>query len=83
MSLWFLRLSIFGPEEVVWGLVRRNVFDLPTNLSLSYFWCRGFMLSAFLVLQVFSGVILSFLYVCDPLVSFSCVLDITKDSFFG
>ena len=43
-------------------LMRANLVDLPTNLSLSYFWCGGFMLSAFMVVQVLSGIVLSLCY---------------------
>nr|YP_001382122.1 cytochrome b [Trichobilharzia regenti]ABG91495.1 cytochrome b [Trichobilharzia regenti] len=43
-------------------LLRGNLVDLPTNLSLSYFWCGGFMLSIFMVIQVLSGIILSLFY---------------------
>nr|YP_010947749.1 cytochrome b [Azygia robusta]WMH04196.1 cytochrome b [Azygia robusta]WMH04208.1 cytochrome b [Azygia robusta] len=64
------------------GLVRGNVVDLPTNVALSYFWCGGFMISVFLVLQFVSGVILSFLYVADVGLSFGCVCDFTQDSFY-
>nr|YP_009139756.1 cytochrome b [Ogmocotyle sikae]AKG49753.1 cytochrome b [Ogmocotyle sikae] len=64
------------------SLVRNNVVDLPTNLSLSYFWCSGFMISAFLVFQVVSGVILSFLYVADYNLSFGCVVDFTNEGLF-
>ena len=55
------------------SVVRNNVIDLPTNLSLRYFWCGGFMISSFLVLQLVSGMILSFLYVADSDMSFGCV----------
>lgn len=61
-------------------VVRENLVDLPTNLSLSYFWCGGFMISFFLIVQVVTGVILSFLYVSDSLESFYCVIDLSKDS---
>lgn len=64
------------------SLFRFNVVDLPTSVSLSYFWCKGFMISFFLVLQVFSGVILSFLYVADSVMRFSCVLDLTGEGFY-
>nr|UFJ44420.1 cytochrome b [Glypthelmins sp. LW2G] len=66
----------------MWLLVRNNVIDLPTNVSLSYFWCGGFMISVFLVVQVISGVILSFLYVADSSLSFGCVLDFTSEGLF-
>nr|QYA17636.1 cytochrome b [Echinostomatidae sp. MSB para 30070] len=64
------------------SLVRTNVVDLPTNLSLSYFWCGGFMISSFLIIQVVSGIILSFLYVADSYMSFGCVLDFTSEGLF-
>nr|AKG49765.1 cytochrome b [Ogmocotyle sp. JM-2015] len=64
------------------SLVRSNVVDWPTNLSLSYFWCGGFMISAFLVLQVLSGVVLSLLYVADSGLSFGCVLALNDESIF-
>nr|UFQ88610.1 cytochrome b [Rhinebothrium sp. 1]UFQ88682.1 cytochrome b [Rhinebothrium sp. 1]UFQ88694.1 cytochrome b [Rhinebothrium sp. 1] len=64
------------------SLIRSNLIDLPTNYSLSYYWCSGFMISAFMVFQVFTGVILSLLYVADVHLSFQCVMDLTNDSFF-
>nr|YP_010231368.1 cytochrome b [Apharyngostrigea pipientis]QSV37698.1 cytochrome b [Apharyngostrigea pipientis] len=64
------------------SVVRGNVVDLPTNLSLSYYWCSGFMISSFLIIQVVSGVILSLLYVADSGLSFGCVLDLTMESLF-
>nr|QBF03687.1 cytochrome b [Echinostoma sp. JM-2019] len=64
------------------SLVRNNVVDLPTNLSLSYFWCGGFMISSFLIIQVVSGIILSFLYVADSVLSFGCVVEFTSESLF-
>lgn len=63
-------------------LFRNNVVDLPTNYSLNYYWCRGFMISIFMVIQIVTGVILSFLYVADSELSFRCVMDLSKDSFF-
>lgn len=64
------------------SIIRNNVVDLPTKYSLSYYWCSGFMLSIFMVIQVLTGVVLSFLYVADSQLSFHCVMDITNDSFF-
>nr|YP_010286125.1 cytochrome b [Mesocestoides sp. RKZ08]UKS07963.1 cytochrome b [Mesocestoides sp. RKZ08] len=64
------------------NIVRNNLIDLPTNYSLNYYWCSGFMISVFMVFQVFTGVILSFLYVADSALSFCCVMDFTSDSFF-
>lgn len=64
------------------GLVRSNVIDLPSNVSLSYFWCGGFMIRSFMVIQIVSGIILSFLYVADNVMRFGCVLDFTNEGLF-
>lgn len=63
-------------------IIRRNLIDLPTKYSLNYYWCKGSMLSLFMVIQVFTGVFLSFLYVADPVVRFSVVMRFSRDSFF-
>nr|YP_009692010.1 cytochrome b [Rhinebothrium reydai]QEG77658.1 cytochrome b [Rhinebothrium reydai] len=64
------------------NIVRSNLVDLPTNYSLNYYWCSGFMISAFMVFQIVTGVILSFMYVADVDLSFQCVMDLSNDSFF-
>nr|QIX04626.1 cytochrome b [Brachylecithum sp. PakAb2] len=64
------------------GLIRANVLDLPVNVSLSYLWCSGFMISGFLFLQVVSGVVLSLLYVSGSSVSFCCVMGFSSESLF-
>lgn len=80
-SLWDLRFCENGGRML--SLMSRKVFDLPTGVSLSYFWCGGFMLGFFLVLQVISGVVLSFFYVAQASNRFGCVLGITNDGLFG
>nr|YP_009049018.1 cytochrome b [Taenia arctos]BAP10791.1 cytochrome b [Taenia arctos] len=64
------------------SLFRRNLVDLPINYSLNYYWSSGFVLSAFMVLQILTGVMLSFLYVADYLYSFFMVMSLSNDSFF-
>ena len=64
------------------SIIRRNLIDLPTKYSLSYFWCSGFMISSFMILQIVTGVILSFLYVADSNVRFSVVMGFSNDSFY-
>jgi len=64
------------------SVVRGNVVDLPTKLSLSYFWCGGFMIRRFLVIQIISGIILSFLYVADSRLRFGLVLDFINEGLF-
>nr|BAB62230.1 cytochrome b [Taenia solium] len=64
------------------SLFRRNLIDLPINYSLNYYWSSGFVLSMFMVLQVLTGVVLSFLYVADYLCSFFIIMSLSNDSFF-
>nr|YP_001218757.1 cytochrome b [Echinococcus oligarthrus]BAF56511.1 cytochrome b [Echinococcus oligarthrus] len=63
-------------------LFRRNLIDLPINYSLNYYWSSGFVLSMFMVIQIFTGVLLSFLYVADFVCSFFMVMNLSNDSFF-
>nr|ARO49929.1 cytochrome b [Echinococcus equinus] len=63
-------------------LFRRNLIDLPINYSLNYYWSSGFVLSMFMVLQIFTGVLLSFSYVADFMCSFFMVMNLSNDSFF-
>lgn len=78
----FVEYKVYCTSNIVLEVIRRNLIDLPTNYSLSYYWCRGFMISIFMVLQILTGVVLSFLYVADSVVRFSVVMGLTKDSFY-
>nr|AFD18238.1 cytochrome b [Pseudorhabdosynochus yangjiangensis] len=65
-------------------IIRNNLVDLPTNAYLNYYWCSGFMIGVFLVIQVVSGIMLSLFYVADENVSFSVVMeDITNGLFIN
>nr|UFQ88766.1 cytochrome b [Rhinebothroides sp. MZUSP 8013]UFQ88778.1 cytochrome b [Rhinebothroides sp. MZUSP 8014] len=64
------------------NVLRSNLIDLPTNYSLNYYWCSGFMISAFMIFQIVTGVVLSMMYVADIQLSFQCVMDLSNDSFF-
>nr|AOL57307.1 cytochrome b [Echinococcus granulosus]AWB97375.1 cytochrome b [Echinococcus granulosus]AWD27513.1 cytochrome b [Echinococcus granulosus] len=63
-------------------LFRRNLIDLPINYSLNYYWSSGFVLSVFMILQIVTGVLLSFVYVADFMCSFFMVMNLSNDSFF-
>nr|YP_007375113.1 cytochrome b [Taenia martis]BAM76210.1 cytochrome b [Taenia martis] len=63
-------------------LFRRNLIDLPINYSVSYFWSIGFVLSMFMIIQILTGVILSFIYISDFKSSFFIVMNLSNDSFF-
>lgn len=61
-------------------MIRFNLVDLPTRISLSYFWCVGFVLSAFMIIQVASGVVLSLFY--DAFGKFPLLMMWSDDSIF-
>lgn len=63
-------------------LIRRNLIDLPINYSVSYYWSVGFVLSMFMIIQILTGVLLSFLYIGDYKNSFFMVMRLSNDSFF-
>lgn len=81
--MWFCRICFVILIVVMVSIIRRNLIDLPTNYSLSYYWCSGSMISFFMVLQVVTGVVLSFLYVADAGRRFFIVMRLSKDSFCG
>nr|YP_009524385.1 cytochrome b [Lepidotrema longipenis]AXR86345.1 cytochrome b [Lepidotrema longipenis] len=66
------------------NLLRNNLVDLPTNGYLNYYWCSGFAIGFFLVIQVVSGIMLSLFYVANENISFSVVMeDITNSLLIG
>lgn len=64
-------------------LFRRNFIDLPIKYSLNYYWCRGFIISVFMLIQIVRGIILSFVYVADSFTRFSVVMKFYKDSLYA
>nr|YP_009415137.1 cytochrome b [Breviscolex orientalis]ASL24590.1 cytochrome b [Breviscolex orientalis] len=62
--------------------LRRGFVDLPINFSLGYYWCSGFVLSSLILVQTITGIVLSFIYVATPAMSFNFVLGETIDSLF-
>lgn len=72
-----LKILCFELKYWMLKVIRLNLVDLPTRLSLKYFWCVGFVLSIFMVIQVVSGIILSLFY--DVLGKFSLLMMWTDD----
>ena len=63
-------------------MFRGNLVDLPTKISLNYYWCSGFMIRRFLIVQVISGIILSFCYVSYSSQCFSVTINLILDDFY-
>nr|YP_009054571.1 cytochrome b [Paragyrodactylus variegatus]AIK25759.1 cytochrome b [Paragyrodactylus variegatus] len=63
----------------MFSLLKNNVYDLPTNSGLNYYWCSGFVLSGTIVIQIITGVLLSLLYVADQNLSFACVMGFSNE----
>lgn len=80
MVLVILRICKMGENMI--SLIRGKVIDLPTSLSLKYYWCSGFMIRRFLIIQIVSGVVLSCMYVAKVSLSFARVVSFIVDDFF-
>jgi len=60
-------------------IAKNKVYDLPTNRGLNYYWCRGFVLSGTIIIQIVTGMILSLLYVADQNLRFGVVMGFRKE----
>nr|ABO86167.1 cytochrome b [Gyrodactylus salaris] len=61
------------------SIIKNNIYDLPTNSGLNYYWCSGFVLGGTIAIQVLTGALLSLLYVADQNISFGCVMGFSNE----
>lgn len=61
------------------NVIRSSLVDLPSPVSLSYFWNSGSLLGLFLIIQILSGLFLSFHFGGDIILSFDSVIHMIKD----
>lgn len=64
-------------------LVNGSLIDLPSPSRLSYFWNYGSLLGVFLVVQIISGLFLSFHFRSEVNLSFFRVLHVMRDVNYG
>nr|YP_010318772.1 cytochrome b [Asemonea sichuanensis]ULX45821.1 cytochrome b [Asemonea sichuanensis] len=64
-------------------IVSGSLVDLPSPSSLSYFWNFGSLLGLFLMVQILSGLFLSFHFSGDVNLSFDSVIHMMRDVNYG
>ena len=65
------------------NVISRTIYSLPTSTNISNFWNFGRTLGLFLVIQLFSGLILASHYLNGEEVAFLSLDHIERDLFFG
>lgn len=64
-------------------IINGFLVDLPSPSRLSYFWNYGSLLGVFLVIQIFSGLFLSFHFSGSVDLSFYRIIHIMRDVNYG
>lgn len=65
------------------NIIRNSLVDLPSPSSLRYFWNFGSLLGIFLIVQILSGLFLSFHFRGNVFLSFDSIIHIMRDVNFG
>ncbi|KAG9511430.1 cytochrome b (mitochondrion) [Fragariocoptes setiger] len=65
------------------SMVSSSLWDLPTPSSMSYFWNFGSLLGVCFIIQVTTGLFLSFHYISFADLSFSSLIHISRDVWLG
>nr|YP_009945362.1 cytochrome b [Epanerchodus koreanus]QOE55888.1 cytochrome b [Epanerchodus koreanus] len=70
-------------KSMVFSVLNSFLIDLPTPVSISYLWNFGSLLAFSLMVQLFSGIFLSFHYTANVDMAFYSVIHLTRDVSFG
>lgn len=65
------------------NIIYKNLYNLPTPPNLSTWWNFGSLLGLILVVQLSTGLFLSFHYTADSTVSFASISHISRDVYLG
>jgi len=60
-------------------ITKRSLIDLPSPKSISFLWNLGFLLGITLILQIFTGLLISMHYTAETSSAFSSVIHIIRD----
>lgn len=78
-----LAINIFRKEENLVKIVNNSLWDLPSPSSMSYFWNFGSTLGICLIIQILTGLILTFHYTSYASESFSSIVEIMREVWSG
>nr|YP_009072500.1 cytochrome b [Oxyopes sertatus]AIP86904.1 cytochrome b [Oxyopes sertatus] len=70
-------------ENKLLMIMNNSLVDLPSPSSLSYFWNFGSLLGVFLMVQILSGLFLSFHFSGDVNLSFFSIIHMMRDVNYG
>lgn len=70
---------ILRKKDKLISIVNNSLVDLPSPSSLSYFWNYGSLLGLFLIVQLISGLFLSFHFRGDVNLSFYRIIHLVRD----
>ncbi len=76
-------MNLLTPRKFLFPLIKEELIDYPTPLSLNYLWGFGSLSGIFLVLQIITGVLLAMHYTPHTEYAFSSVERIMRDINFG
>lgn len=76
-------IKIIRKEDKLLKIVGDRLLDLPSPSRLNYYWNFGSLLGLFLIIQVFSGLFLSFHFRRDVNLSFDIIIHIIRDVNYG
>src|SRR3954469_18979664 len=60
-------------------ITKNSLINLPTPLSISLLWNKGFIISLILVIQIITGVVLSINFIPSTEIAFDSVIHIIRD----
>nr|YP_009058797.1 cytochrome b [Selenops bursarius]AIM52663.1 cytochrome b [Selenops bursarius] len=75
-------MSVRKDDKLV-SIINSSLVDLPSPSSLSYFWNYGSLLGVFLMIQIMSGLFLSFHFSGNVNLSFDSVIHMMRDVNYG
>nr|UXF58266.1 cytochrome b [Philodromus sp.] len=73
----------FRKGNKLMSILNGALVDLPSPSSLSYFWNFGSLLGVFLMVQILSGLFLSFHFSGDVNLSFNSIIHLMRDVNYG
>lgn len=78
-----MAIKIIRKEETIIKIVSNSLWDLPSPSSISYFWNFGSTLGICLIIQILTGLLLTFHYTSYAAESFSSVVEIIREVWSG
>ena len=76
-------MNLITPRKILFPLIKEELIDYPTPLTLNYFWGFGSLSGVSLIIQIVTGVLLAMHYTPHTDYAFSSVERIMRDINYG